>query len=100
MRVPSVMPAAARRGLRSGEPKDSSGRAVRRLRGRSHSILRGAGIPKLKGLLPLHARRVGDDPILLLPPRLLATLELLRAQLLYCAAGVWELKRRGARADT
>jgi hypothetical protein len=67
------MPAAARRGLRWGEPKDSSGRAVRRLRGGSHSILRGAGIPKLKGLLPLHARRVGDDPILLLPPRLLAT---------------------------
>lgn len=62
MRVPSVIiPAAARRGLRWGEPKDSSGgRAVtvRRLRGRSHSIL-GTGIPELKGqrLLPLHARR-------------------------------------------
>jgi hypothetical protein len=69
MRVPSVIiPAAARRGLRWGEPKDSSaGRAVtvRRLRGRSHSIL-GTGIPELKGrrLLPLHARR-GDDPLLL-----------------------------------
>lgn len=62
MRVPSVIiPAAARRGLRWGEPKDSStGRAVtvRRLRDRSHSIL-GTGIPELKGrrLLPLHARR-------------------------------------------
>lgn len=54
--IPSI-PAAARRGLQRGEPKDGSRRAVsRQLRGRSHGIL-GTGIPKLKGLLPLHARR-------------------------------------------
>jgi hypothetical protein len=60
MHIPSIIP-AARRGFRRWDPKDSSGRAVRRLRGGSHSIL-SAELPELKGLLRLHGRRCHPPP--------------------------------------